>query len=375
MHQEFLGRVALGAMVLGLSAGLAFAEPAIDRSVKVAPGLYELAVSPSTRTVYVASAGRRGENDAKVVAVDAATLEVKGEIDVSGSPVFGLGINDRTQTLYGTATRDGSVVVIDLKAGKVSHTVKRGEKAHVREAVVDEDGNRVFISVFGNRARPAPAQAPAAAGAPPAAAPAAEQADERGEIWILDGMTGQIAEVIEKVGKGIGGIVHDAKANRLYATAMTTHEVLAIDLSTKQVVANWPTGGDSPMNLAMDPERGHLFVANQKSGNVTVLDTKDGAVLKTVKTGAGALSVAYDAKTGQVFVSNRGEGTLSVIDAESYEVVTQLPTGTLPQTVGVDRETGLVYVSNKARGTPRDAPKDAPPVEDPNGDTLSLIRP
>jgi YVTN family beta-propeller protein len=375
MQKIFMGRIALGALALGLSAGIALAEPVIEKSVKVAPGLYELAVSPSTKTVYVASTGKRGENNAKIVAMDAATLEVKGEIDVSASPVFGLGINDKTQTLYGTATRDGSVVVIDLKSGKVSHTAKRGEKAHVREAVVDQEGNRVFVSVFGMRPRPPrPTEAPAGAAAPAPAAPA-EPVDEHGEIWILDGATGQIAEVIEKPGKGISGIVHDAAANRLYATDMTTHEVLAIDLATKKVVAKWPTGGDSPINIAMDPEAGHLFVANQKSGNVTVLDVKDGSLLKTVKTGAGALSVVYDPKTKQVFVSNRQEGTLSVIDTQTYEVVAQLPTGTLPQTVSVDRETGLVYVSNKARGTPRDAPKDTPPVEDPNGDTVSLIRP
>jgi hypothetical protein len=47
-----------------------------------------------------------------------------------------------------------------------------------------------------------------------------------------------------------------------------------------------------------------------------------------------------------------------------------LATGSHPNTVAVDRRSGLAYVSNKARS----APRGQPPVEDPNGDTVSILR-
>jgi YVTN family beta-propeller protein len=353
----------LGALALGLLAGTALAEPRIDQSLKVAPGgLYEVAVSPSTKTVYVASTGKRGENNARVVALDAETLATKSSIDVSASPVFGLGINDETQTLYGTDTRGGALVVIDLKTGKVVTSIKAGEKAHVREAIVDPVTNRVYVSVFGMAARPAKGDRPA-------------MEATNGQIWIVDGAANKIEHVIDNPGTGIGGLALDSEENRLYATDMSSHEVIAIDLLKREVAAKYPAGGDSPINIAIDAKADHLFVANQGSGELTVLNAKDGTLLKSVKTGEGALGVAFNAKTNQVYVSNRKAGTVSVVDATSYDVVSSLPTGTLPQTVAVDSSTGTVYVSNKARGVPRDAPKDTPPVEDPNGDTVSIIRP
>jgi YVTN family beta-propeller protein len=312
--------------------------------------------------VYVAGTGKRGENNAKVVALDAETLATKSIIDVSANPVFGLGINDETQTLYGTDTRGGALVVIDLKAGKVVTTIKAGEKAHVREAVVDPATNRVYVSVFGFPARPAQNGRPAVEAA-------------NGQIWIVDGKANTVEHVIDNPGTGILGLALDAEENRLFATDMSSHEILAIDLLKREVVAKYPSGGESPINVAIDTKADHLFVANQGSGELTVLNAKDGTLLKSVKTGEGALGVAFHGKTNQVYVSNRKAGTVSVIDATSYEVVSSLPTGTLPQTVAVDSATGTVYVSNKARGVPRDAPKDTPPVEDPNGDTVSLIRP
>ena len=115
-------------------------RPSAGKSVRVGLGVYEVAVSPSTNTVYVAAAGSRAEPAAAVYALDADSLDVKSKIDVSKAAAYGLGINDRTQTLYTTNTRDGSVSAIDLRSNKVIGTIKSDvdKDAHMREVVVDE---------------------------------------------------------------------------------------------------------------------------------------------------------------------------------------------------------------------------------------------
>jgi YVTN family beta-propeller protein len=347
-----LRRGFLAASFLALSIGLslpggAIAAPAVERTVKPADGLYEVAVSDSTDRVYVASAGPRGANAASILVLDPKTLETLDKIDVSKAAAFGLGLNDRTGTLYATNTREGTVSAIDVASGKIVATIRHGEKAHVRQALVDEANNKVYVSVFGGRD-----------GGP-------------GAIWIIDGATNELAHVIENPGSGISGLALDPEANELYAADMSSNEIVLIDLSDRTVAAKFPARGEGPINLAIDPAHKRLFVANQKSGDVTVFDTDAEKLLATIKTGEGALGVTFNPNNGLLYVGNRGAGTVSVIDTKTLEVVAELPTGTHPQTIAIDPATNLAYVTNKAKS----AGRGKPPIDDPNGDTVSIITP
>src|SRR5690606_13853160 len=115
-------------------------------------------------------------------------------------------------------------------------------------------------------------------------------------------------------------------------------------------------------NVSFDPATNRLFVANQVSGDLTVLDAGSGELLRTVKTGEGALGVRVHPENGVVYVANRRAGTVSVVDAATYQVIANLETGSHPNTVVIDHESGLAYVTNKARS----AGRGAPPVDDPN---------
>lgn len=137
-----------------------------------------------------------------------------------------------------------------------------------------------------------------------------------------------------------------------------------------------PPGGDGPINLAFHAASGRLFCTNQKSGQLAVLDAASGQPVKVLETGAGALAVTFSTDGALAYVTNRGAGTVSLVDTRALTVLASLQTGTHPNTVAVDRRTGLAYVSNKARSAPRPAQGQppAPAPEDPNGDTVSLIR-
>jgi YVTN family beta-propeller protein len=343
---------------LGLFAGLLAAKaapavaqggagaPAVALSAKVGAGLYEVVVSRTTGLVHVAAAGTRGNTDhAAILALDPQTLAVRGTIDLSEEPAFGLGLNDRTGILYTTNTRSGSISAIDLRSGKTLAKMAKGEKAHVRQVVVDEDKNRAFVSVPGLR------------GASSA-------------IWVIDGARQEIVQVFEDgLGEGVSALTLDAANNRLFGASLATNEVLEIGLAAGKVARRFPSGGESAINIAFQPSGNRLFVANQKSGTLTVLDAGSGSLVKSIETGAGTLGVTL-APSGTVYVANRGAGTVSLVDGAKLEVISSLATGTHPNTVAIDRQTGWAYVSNKARM----APRGQPPVEDPNGDTVSIIR-
>lgn len=340
-----------------LIASPAQAEPKLERSVKVAPGgVYELVFNPADNDIYIAAVGPRGQTIAEIAHLDGKTLAVEGGISVASDALYGLGLNSRTQMLYGTATRTNSVGVVNLKTRQVVATIKdeSGESAHVREAIVDEQRNKVYVTLVG-----------ADAG----------DADRRNEIWVIDGATNTLERKIAVPVGGLTGAALDVAANRIYVTGMRSNDVAAIDLATDKVIGRWPSGGETPINVAVDAEGQRLFVANQKSGTLTVLNASTGALISSVPTGAGALSVAFNGAVKQAYVSNRDAGTVTVVDTTSYAVLANLKTGTFPQTIAIDRKTNTVYVTNKARGLPRNAPAGTPVPVDEAGDTVSVIRP
>lgn len=353
-------------LALGLTATATTAQPnapvaaagvpTVEKSVKVAPGgLYEIVYNPADKRIYVAATGPRGSDAPRVVALDAATLALVKQIDVAPNGAFGLGIDTRAQVLYGTATRTGMIVTVDLKSGKTAAFKAEGtDNAHLREVVIDEATGKAYASVMvGSRAE--------------------GEAPKPQQIWVINGKAGKVERVIEVETQGLTGLTLGDKG-RLFATAMTTNEVLVVDAASGKLTARWPSGGEQPINVAFDAAGNRVFVANQKSGELTVLDATTGEQKAKVATGAGALSVAYNPVKQQVYVANRQAGTLSVVDGKTYQKVADLPTGTFPQTIAVDAPGNRVFVTNKARGLPRNAPAGTPPVEDANGDTVTLIR-
>jgi YVTN family beta-propeller protein len=350
---ELSRRQALGlfaGLLATAKAGPALAQgaagPAVALSAKVGSGLYEVVFSRTTGLVYVAAAGTRGNSgNAGILALDPQTLAVRNTIDLSEEPAFGLGLNDRTGILYTTNTRSGSVSAIDLESGQTLAKMAKGEKAHVRQVVADEAGNRAFVSLPGLRGA-------------------------QSAIWIIDGARQEIVQVIEDgLGEGVSALTLDTAGNRLFGASLVTNEVLEIGLTDGKVARRFPSGGEGAINIAFQPGGNRLFVANQKSGTLTVLDAGSGSLVKSIETGAGALGVAL-APNGTVYVANRGAGTVSLVDGARLEVTASLATGTHPNTVAFDRQAGTAYVTNKARMSPR----GQPPVEDPNGDTVSIIR-
>lgn len=360
-RRQFFALLGAGASFMALRPGPASAAPTVDRSAKVAAGLYELTVSSTSGLVHVAAVGRRGENAAKIIGLDPRTLETRSTIELGADAAFGMAANDRRGLLLATGTRTGAFKIIDVRSGTVRAKLSEGEASHLRHIAVDEARDRAFATSFGARDRPS-------------------------AIWVVDTAGDRIATVItEGLEGGIMGIAYDPAGDRLFATALTTNEVVEVSLSRNAGIRRFASGGEGSINMAFDPASGRLFCANQRSGTLTVLDAAAGQVLKSVETGAGALGVTLSADGGLCYVANRGAGTVSLVDTRSLTIVANLATGTHPNSVAVDRHTGVAYVSNKARMPPRgprpaagQAPAAAPPapvaVDDPNGDTVSIIR-
>lgn len=329
--------IATSVLVAGI-AHLANAQTA-KKSGKVGDGIYELVYNEKNNQIYAATT--RGNSEAPTIYVlDGATLGVKDSI-VLETGAFGLGINRKTQTLYGTATRAGAVIAIDIKTKKpIAKITNSSEGGHTREVVANEKTNKIYVS------------------------------DVSGGVWVIDGKTNTFSHMLNGI-NGATGLTVDVNRDRLYA--ISKNKVIFYDLKTDAVIDSFATGGERAINLALDTKQNRLFVSHQGSGNVTVLDAGNGSVLKTIPAGEGALGITYSPATDRIFVANRGAGTVTVINAADYTVLANVESGSLPNTVVVDSK-GNAYVSNKAQGVGRPKQGEKPqPSNDPNGDIVTRI--
>src|SRR3989441_8071248 len=73
-----------------------------------------------------------------------------------------------------------------------------------------------------------------------------------------------------------------------------------------------------------------VFVTNEKSDDVTVIDAATRTVVGTIRVGKRPRGVAVSPDGRRVYVSNSNSDSLSVIDAKSLEGLKTVPAGVGP---------------------------------------------
>ncbi|WP_299261368.1 YncE family protein [uncultured Kushneria sp.] len=305
----------------------------------VAIGLYELVFSPSQQSIYVAATSGFGEGASdnygegeggSIYRLDPQTLEIKDTIKLDQKP-FGLALNEKTHTLFVGHTLDQSVTAINLDDNSTRHLAlaTEAEKAEAkkndvfgpnpRQLSVDEQSNTLYVTGVGDKS----------------------------VLWVINGEDLTLTDTIEGFGTWATGLAVDHDGKRLYVSTMKDNAVRVVDMDSHKIIAQWPTGGEGPLNLALDGEKHQLYVTNANSGNVTVLDTHNGKVVDTLKSGEGALALML---TGdRLYVTNREAQTVTLFDRESHRLLETIKTPLMPNSLATISDVSGVFVSLKQK--------------------------
>jgi hypothetical protein len=137
---------------------------------------------------------------------------------------------------------------------------------------------------------------------------------DRIEIFTLPA-TGPAVPVHKELLAVPGGpesLIVDAAHGRAY-THLWKSTTLAINLKTRAIVARWPNGCTGSRGIALDAERGFLF-AGCAEGKAVVLDVnKNGAVLSTLRAGAGVDIIAYNPRLGHLYLPGGTSQTMAIL--------------------------------------------------------------
>ena len=99
---------------------------------------------------------------------------------------------------------------------------------------------------------------------------------------------------------------------------------------------------------------GLLFVADNNSDDVTVIDTTTNAVVKTIPVGSIAADVSATPDGKTVWVTNFGSGTVQPIDVATLTAGTPVTVGTQPERLAVSPDGTQLWVANQGSGTVSD---------------------
>ena len=146
--------------------------------------------------------------------------------------------------------------------------------------------------------------------------------------------------------------LYDSGANEIFVNCQGSDNVTVISPTNNSVVASVPVGNTfsvSEVNMAYDPLRGEVFVADKNNtfGNtVSVISDKTNTVVATVNVGQNPSGLEFDSGRGEVFVMNSNSNSLSVISDTTNTVVATIPVGPLPNAEVYDPVVGEVFVAS-----------------------------
>jgi YVTN family beta-propeller protein len=106
-----------------------------------------------------------------------------------------------------------------------------------------------------------------------------------------------------------------------------------------------------PVGVAVNPNTKKVYVANEYSNTVSVLDTKTDKVKSSIKVGIFPYGVDVNPLNNRVYVTNRGSNTVSVIDGSINSKLADITVGKSPVSVVVNPSANWIYVTNLNDGT------------------------
>ena len=145
-------------------------------------------------------------------------------------------------------------------------------------------------------------------------------------------------------------VAYDPSNGYVYVTNQGSNSVSVINGTTNSVIKTVSVGS-GPQGVAYDPSNGYVYVTNLGSNSVSVINGANNSVIKTVSVGSYPAGVAFDSSNGYVYVAICGSNSVSVINGTTNSVIKTISVGSEPDAVAYDPSNDYVYVANYGSGT------------------------
>ncbi|MDN5847822.1 MAG: YncE family protein [Candidatus Nitrosocosmicus sp.] len=104
--------------------------------------------------------------------------------------------------------------------------------------------------------------------------------------------------------------------------------------------------GDLPRSIVFNPNNDHIYVSNQDSNDVSVIDSASNTVKKTIAVGDGPADILFNPSNNNLYVMNQYSDDVSVIDSDTNTVIDTITVGDGPRDILFNPSNNYVYVVN-----------------------------
>ena len=142
------------------------------------------------------------------------------------------------------------------------------------------------------------------------------------------------------------GIDIDPITNRLYVANQFSNTISVIDIETSKVEKNIDVG-KSPYDVDVNPFSNRIYASNRDSNTISVIDGFTNRELTDIRVGNSPLGIGINLATSWLYVANLNSKTITVIDAiENREIKPPLKYASLPYDIVINPHTNKVYISD-----------------------------
>jgi DNA-binding beta-propeller fold protein YncE len=251
----------------------------------------------------------------RLVAVDAKTLNVVGEVRGVSRGAHGIALSNATHRGFTDDGENGMAIIFDLDTLRVTREARAAVEADA--VAYDPVSEELFI---------------------------VEGVSQT--ISVIDAMTGATLGTIN-AGEDLEYAAADG-AGHIYAAGEGNGDVLKIAARSRKITARWPLPGcKSPHGLALDRRGRRLFVGCANAV-MMVVDPGIGQVVSKLKIGRGSDAIAFDPVRKRVFSPNGLDGTITAyqqISPNRYLALPLIRTAVSARTMTVDAGTGRLFVA------------------------------
>jgi YVTN family beta-propeller protein len=245
--------------------------------------------------------------------------------------------------VYVTNETSGDLTIINGDTQAVMATAPLGKRP--RGIQPSPDGKSLYVALSGSP--------PAGPGVDPKTLPPPDRnADGIGEV---DAETYKLKRIIH-AGADPEQLAVSADGTRLYVANEDTETLSVVDIASGTVIASVKVA-EEPEGVTIRPDGKVVYVTCEGDGAVFAIDTQTNKVLKRIPVGPRPRSIGFLPDGSRGFVSLENEGAIAVFDAKAQtflRLITLTGQGNTPKPrpmgIAVSPDGAIVYVTSGSFG-------------------------
>ena len=143
----------------------------------------------------------------------------------------------------------------------------------------------------------------------------------------------------------------ESTRSRVFVANESSNSVTVIDGDSYQVVGTVDARNHATHDLAVSRDGRWLFATNLASGRLSAINTRALETVASIATGDRAHVVTLTNDNRQAWVANIGDNTISIVDTTSFRILGTIGVGKGPTGLTFSRDGRFAYVSNQGDKT------------------------